>query len=231
MHEYEPVQGLMWESNAISTAEWTGVKLKDLLAYCGIDLKDERIKHVHFEGLDKDPTGAYYGASIPKEKVLDEYGDVLIAFQMNHKDIPLDHGFPLRAVVPGVIGARSVKWLSKIVISERESASHWQVNDYKLLSPTIKDLKQANFSQIKAIQESSVLSAICEPRNGAKINTTHNEKVRVKGYAFSGGGRAIDRVLVSADNGKTWSDARLSSFDAPLYRYSHKNLFFIQNRK
>ena len=83
MHEYEPVQGLMWSANAISTAEWTGVRLKDLLTYCGVDLTDERIKHIHFEGLDKDPVGAPYAASIPKEKVLNDFGDVLIAFQIS----------------------------------------------------------------------------------------------------------------------------------------------------
>jgi sulfite oxidase len=131
MNDYEPVQGLMWDVNAISTAEWTGVKLADILADCKIDFDDERIKHVQFEGLDADPVGARYGASVPKEKVFDKKGDVLIAFQMNGVDIPLDHGFPLRVVVPGVIGARSVKWLSKVVLSNEESKSHWQQNDYK----------------------------------------------------------------------------------------------------
>ena len=67
----------------------------------GINLGDERIKHIQFEGLDEDPTGTRYGASIPKEKVSSELGDVLIAFKMNGQDIPLDHGYPLRVVVPG----------------------------------------------------------------------------------------------------------------------------------
>lgn len=131
MNDYEQVQGLMWDVNAISTAEWTGVKLVDLLADCEINFDDERIKHVQFEGLDTDPVGACYAASIPKEKALDKNGDVLIAFQMNGKDIPLDHGFPLRVVVPGVVGARSVKWLNKVIVSNEESKSHWQKNDYK----------------------------------------------------------------------------------------------------
>lgn len=102
MHEYEPVQGLMWDVNSISTAEWTGVKLKDVLNYFHIDLNDVKIKHVQFEGLDKDPSGSPYGASVPKEKVLNDLGDVLIAFKMNGEDIPLDHGFPLRIIVPGI---------------------------------------------------------------------------------------------------------------------------------
>ena len=102
MNDYEGgIHGLMWDVNAISTAEWTGVKLKDVLAFCGVDFADERIKHIQFEGLDKDPAGVPYGSSIPKEKVFNDYGDVLIAFKMNGKDIPPDFGFPLRVVVPG----------------------------------------------------------------------------------------------------------------------------------
>ena len=83
MFDYKPVQGLMWGQNAISTAEWAGVRLKDVLEYLGIDLKNKDIKHVHFVGLDSDPTGSTYGASIPVEKVLNDNGDVLIAFQMD----------------------------------------------------------------------------------------------------------------------------------------------------
>jgi sulfite oxidase len=132
MNEFGQVSGLMWDVNAISNAEWTGIKLRDLLIYCGVDLEDARIKHIQFEGLDKDPSGSPYGVSIPKEKVLNEFGDVLIAFKMNDEDIPPDHGFPLRVVVPGIVGARSVKWLNRIVVGSEESQSHWQKNDYKV---------------------------------------------------------------------------------------------------
>jgi hypothetical protein len=56
MNDFESgIHGLMWDVNAISTAEWTGIKLKDLLAFCGVDFSDEKIKHIQFEGLDKDP--------------------------------------------------------------------------------------------------------------------------------------------------------------------------------
>lgn len=66
MSDYESVHGLQWDVNAISTAEWTGVKLVDVLEHCKINFTDERAKHVQFEGLDKDPSGSSYGASIPK---------------------------------------------------------------------------------------------------------------------------------------------------------------------
>lgn len=216
MDAFAPVQGLKWDLNAISTAEWKGVLLKDLLKQCGIDFKDARIKHIQFEGLDKDPTGATYGASVPKEKVFSDEGDVLIAYQMNNVDLPADFGFPLRVVVPGVVGARSVKWLHRVVLSEVESKSFWQLNDYKMIPPSIKDLKQVDFSKLKAIQESPVQSAICEPANGAVINSEEEDTFTIRGYAFSGGGKEINSVVLSIDGGKTWKNAAVKQIDRPM---------------
>lgn len=62
--------------------------------------------------MDTDVTNKPYGASIPLSKALDPRGDVLLAYEMNGKPLPRDHGFPVRAVVPGIVGARNVKWLS-----------------------------------------------------------------------------------------------------------------------
>lgn len=70
-------------------------------------------------------------ASIPIKKALDPDGDVLLAYEMNGEPIPPDHGFPVRVIVPGSVGARNVKWLSRIVASDDESDSHWQQADYK----------------------------------------------------------------------------------------------------
>lgn len=64
-------------------------------------------------------------------KALNPQNDVILAYEMNGEPIPRDHGFPVRAIVPGVVGARNVKWLGRIELSEVESDSHWQQNDYK----------------------------------------------------------------------------------------------------
>lgn len=66
---------------------------------------------------------------------MDPHGDVLLAFEMNGEPLPRDHGFPVRVVVPGVVGARSVKWLGKIIASSGESQNHWQQKDYKVGLP------------------------------------------------------------------------------------------------
>jgi sulfite oxidase len=79
--------------------------------------------------------GQRYAASVPIQKALDEAGDCLLAYEMNGQPIPREHGFPVRAVIPGTVAARSVKWVEKIVVSEDESDSHWQQHDYKGFCP------------------------------------------------------------------------------------------------
>lgn len=79
--------------------------------------------------------GERYGASVPIQKALAESGDVLLAYEMNGQPIPRDHGFPLRAVIPGHVAARSVKWVEKVIVSDAESDSHWQQHDYKGFCP------------------------------------------------------------------------------------------------
>lgn len=67
--------------------------------------------------MDTDPTSTPYGASIPLWKAVDKRGDVILAYEMNGEAIPRDHGFPVRVIVPGVVGARNVKWIGNLVIS------------------------------------------------------------------------------------------------------------------
>jgi sulfite oxidase len=207
MHKIKEVQGTGWAQGAISTAEWSGPRLVDVLAYAGVDFSDPRIQHLQFEGLDKDITGVKYGASIPLHKGIEQHGDVILAYEMNGVKIPLDHGFPVRVIVPGSIGARSVKWLSKIVASSQESPSHWQQKDYKCFNAST-DWKNVDFGKAKSIQEFPVQSAICEPHDKAEIPEDLDE-VKVRGYAVSGGGREIIRVDVSINGGKTWQEAQL----------------------
>ncbi|GAB1317761.1 Nitrate reductase [NADPH] [Madurella fahalii] len=272
--------GLQWGVGAISNAEWEGVRLSDILADAGLkvaapttptqketsvqpngDQPDANALHVQFTGLEA------YGASIPLAKALDPRGDVLLAFGMNGEPLPRDHGFPLRAVVPGHVAARSVKWLSKIVVSDEESTSQWQRRDYKAFGPN--EGANPDWDRAVSIQEMPVTSAItgvwvgdCVRRGrvpwmGTKDNTggpsppqnttaasrildiaavekkvgftpkpltntspdgaqqspcpeqTPAEPIAVQGYAYSGGGRAIARVDVSLDGGKTWDQAEL----------------------
>ena len=180
--------GLQWSGGAISTGKFTGVLLSDIISHFNLSTD---YKHVQFNG-----SNAPYDSSVP----VNQSKSILIAYEMNHKDIPLDHGFPLRVVVPGHIAARSVKWLQKIVFSQQEAGSVWQSGyQYKLLPSSIDDLKQiSNPMQYTSAQELPVQSYICRI-NGSKI----------EGYAIGGGGRNIVRVEVSFDNGTEWHETTL----------------------
>lgn len=203
------VEGISWTGGAIGNATWTGVKLRDVLLYAGLSEGDidGKIQHIHFEGLDTNPLTGCYGASIPIEKAMDPLGDCLLAFTMNGSELPRDHGYPVRVIVPGTVGARNVKWLAKIVASDEEYDGHWQQRDYKGFSPSV-DSTNVDFSKAPAIQEMPVQSLICSPQEGASFDTDE-DIVTVQGLAWSGGGRKVVRVDVSGDGGKSWVEAIL----------------------
>lgn len=216
--------GLQWTVGAISCAKWEGVRLRDVLADAGLSLADpgEDAQHVQFTGLEA------YGASIPISSAIDPRGDVLLAFRMNDMPLPRDHGFPVRVIVPGHVAARAVKWVNKIVVSDEESQTQWQRRDYKCFGPneTTQD-----WDKYKSIQEMPITSAITRtrlirtvvpnpsvpfpPGKGSSITAAPSveslagQVVQLEGYAYSGGGREIQRVDVSLDGGKTWDQARL----------------------
>jgi len=196
------LKGLDWRGGAIGNATWSGARLVDVLAAAGFtEEKHPEARHVIFEGLDTDPANSPFGASIPIEKGNDPRGDVLIAYEMNGEPISRDHGYPVRAVVPGVLGARNVKWLGRIEVSEVESDSHWQQNDYKGFNPSV-DWDTVDFSKSEAIQDMPVTSSI----TSHKVDPATGDLL-LSGYAWSGGGRKILRVDLTPDGGKTWTEA------------------------
>ncbi|KAL8961985.1 MAG: hypothetical protein Q9193_001548 [Seirophora villosa] len=212
--ESRSTNGLQWDAGAISNAEWTGVRLRDVLKDAGVQIDDlpQDIKHVQFVGAEA------YGASIPVAKAVDPLGDVLLVYKMNNKPLALDHGYPLRLVVPGNVAARSVKWLNRIRVSDEESPSQWQRRDYKCFGPNIIT-NDPDWDSAPAIQETPVQSAITSlrditPHSPAdskllQVYGLEQDSIAVEGYSFSGGGRRIVRVDVSADDGRNWHQAEL----------------------
>ncbi len=194
--EFKLESGTPWGIGAISTAEWVGVPLCILLQNI-----PKNTKHVHFKSYDG------VKASIPIEKALDPKGDVILAYQMNGKDLPIDHGFPVRIIVPGYAGIRNIKWLKQIQLSDREADGLWQQGiAYKSVPHYIRRIGNLDLNKIAPIQEMPVQSCI-----------TNMDKDSAKGFAWSGGGRRIIRVDVSFDNGKTWQMADLKEGAAQPY--------------
>ncbi|XP_029660614.1 probable sulfite oxidase, mitochondrial isoform X1 [Formica exsecta] len=225
MSKVKKLKGINWNVGAVGNATWTGARLYDVLKDLGIN--EDEFDHVQFEGYDLDPSGMPYGTSIPIDKAMDPRGDVILAYEMNGKPLSRDHGFPIRIIVPGFVGARNVKWLNKICVSKQESESQWQQGDYKGFSPST-NWDNVDFSKSPAIQEMPVISAICDPQNSDVVEVKKG-KIEVKGYAWSGGGRKIIRVDVTNDKGKTWHTADLiEDLQAKQGRYWSWSLWRVE---
>lgn len=204
----EVVKGLEWGGAAIGTAVWGGVRLADVLRAAGLRAEDETDgEHVQFVGADADISGSRYAASIPLHRALDPRADVLLALEMNGAPLTRDHGAPLRVVVPGTAGCRSVKWVTDVVVSRDEADSLWQRRDYKSFSPSTT-WDDVDWESAPAIQVMPITSLICEPAPGTAVEP--GDAVAVRGYAWSGGGSRIVRVDVSVDGGKSWRVADLN---------------------
>jgi len=195
--------GNAWGVGAISNATWGGVLLRDLLNDAGLaDAGKNGVAHVQFEGEDGTK------ASIPATKATSELGDVIVAYEMNGEPIPADHGFPVRVVVPGHVGVRNIKWLRKVITSDEEAEGVWQRGiAYKQFGPSVTNVDGLDLKEYAPMQEMPVQSAILSPMEGAKVDG--DETITVQGFAWSGGGRNIARVDVSADDGVTWHTAKL----------------------
>ncbi|KAL0377292.1 UNVERIFIED_CONTAM: Sulfite oxidase [Sesamum radiatum] len=142
MSRIRKVKGVGWDVAAIGNAVWSGAKLADVLELVGIPKCSHATpsggKHVEFVSIDKckEENGGPYKASIPLSQATNPEADVLLAYEMNGETLNRDHGYPLRVIVPGVIGARSVKWLDSINIIEEEcQCAICSLDDVNMVKP------------------------------------------------------------------------------------------------
>jgi len=211
MHAVRPVSGDPWAAGAIGNARWTGVALADVLRQAGAP--GDPALHVAFSSCDEVelPSGGRfrYGASIPMAKALSP--EVLLVFAMNGEDLAPEHGFPLRAIVPGYAGVRSPKWLAAVTLQARPSDNPMQQHDYRLLPP---DTAEPGLGV--AINEMPLNAAICVPDRDAELPPG---RIAVKGYAIATA-RTVTRVDVSADRGRTWRQADLNDDPAAPWSWT-----------
>ncbi|CAL9150675.1 unnamed protein product [Musa hybrid cultivar] len=217
MSKARTVKGVGWDVSAIGNAIWGGAKLADVLELVGISKYSSFSalggKHVEFVSIDKckEENGGPYKASISLRQAANPEADVLLAYEMNGEILNRDHGYPLRVIVPGVIGARSVKWLDHINIIEDECQGFFMQKDYKMFPPSV-NWDNINWLTRKAQMDFPVQCAICSLED---VDVVNQVKATIAGYAVSGGGRGIERVDISVDGGKTWLEAE---------RYQRRNI-------
>jgi sulfite oxidase len=203
-----PIEGeIPWGAGAIGTARWTGVRLRDVLLAAEIA---PEAGHVAFTGLDAAAAAdgrVAFGGSIPLAKALQD--DVLLAWAMNGEALPAVHGFPLRVVVPGHIGARSVKWLSTVTVQAEPSSNYFQARAYRLFPPH-RAVPSDRAREGVELGELALGSALCRLSGAGR-----GSRVLADGYAVAGGERTVERVEISPDGGSTWVPASLTGEPRP----------------
>lgn len=195
------VDGAQWELGAVSTAEWTGVPLSALLERAGVDLAACEIL---LEGADRGtpkekptpPGEIAYARSI----ALRDASEVIVAYGMNGEDVPPDHGFPVRAIVPGHYGMASVKWLTHIRAVNVPFRGYFQTSDYAFWE------EQDGSPVRKPLGRMALKSAIARPRVRERLQA--GQPYKVAGAAW-GGDSPIAKLDVSTDDGKSWQPAQL----------------------
>jgi len=201
--------GLPWKNGSISTARWYGALLSDVLKDAGIDREDAEAKGYNFLTLWGQES---YHISIPLRKAFAKDGDCTLVWKMNGVALPRDHGFPLRAIIPGFVGARSVKWLDRIVVTKTEvDGMHQKGIAYKQLAPNQKLLSKVtkeHIYELPPVDHVPITSAITAPEPGTVVS--RGDTLTIAGYAYSGAGHAVIRVDVSIDGGRSWEQAEIT---------------------
>lgn len=196
------VKGVQWGLGAVGNASWTGVPLSALLERARIKANAvEVILEGADEGeVDKTPKPAgkiSFCRSLPLGKA---QADVLLAYEMNGEKLSATHGFPLRAIVPGWYAMASVKWLRRIIVTDKPFNGFYQSLDY-----TYWDRSGA-LPTLAPLAEQQVKAEIARPENGEIVPA--NSSYRVHGAAWSGAAD-ITKVEISFDSGGTWTEAQL----------------------
>ena len=196
------VKGVQWGLGAVGTAEWTGVPLAILLDRA--EVKSEA-REVIFEGADggileepKRPPGKVeFARSIPLAKA---HEDVLLAYKMNGNELPPQHGFPLRAIVPGWYAMASIKWLQRIVVTNKPFTGYYQTRDYAYWK------RRGDLAELAPLTEMQIKAEIAQPVEGEIVSA--NSNVRVLGAAWTSDSE-IAKVELSTDGGTSWNETTL----------------------
>ncbi len=214
MQGVRPTTGDPWSAGAIGNAEWTGIRLADLLDAAGADPAAAHVALDSADEINHPEEGRFtFGVSVPTAKA--RAPETLLAWSMNGEDLAPQHGYPLRLVVPGYAGIRSAKWLTAITVQSEPSANHMQQRDYKLL-PADMPADTIDWSKGITIEEMPLNAAICDPAPYADLEAG---PTRIRGYA-NATARRIVRVDVSADGGRTWSQATLTADPAAPWAWT-----------
>jgi DMSO/TMAO reductase YedYZ molybdopterin-dependent catalytic subunit len=208
---YPVVTGNQWTTGAVGCAEWTGVRLRDVLAACG--LKRDAV-YIGYYGADTHPSKSgqvVISRGVPMAKALEE--ESLIAWAMGGKDIPALHGYPLRLVCGGWPGSVSGKWLNRISVRNKvHDGAKMTGLSYRLPCHPLAPGEKIDEKDFCIIQSMPVKSLITFPASGLVHRLS--DPLAVRGQAWAGD-LAVKELLISIDFGQTWQRCTL---DKPANR-------------
>ncbi len=201
------VPGVQWERGAVGNAEWTGVRLRDVLVRAGVK---QGAQHVRLQGADRPVLDSVplFTRSIPLTKAL--HPDTILAYEMNGRPLPLLHGAPLRVITPGWMAESCMKWLTDIIVQAEEADGYYMQTAYRI------PVKSTEFGGTASgpstpVEAMAVKSLIATPQDGETVGPG---PLAVQGVAWSGAGKIV-KVELSVDGGRTWELARLVGEDSP----------------
>jgi DMSO/TMAO reductase YedYZ molybdopterin-dependent catalytic subunit len=220
-HHRPKVPGVQWERGAVGNAQWTGVRLRDVLQQAGV--KPQGV-HVQFQGADRPAlaTVPLFTRSIPLAKAL--HPDTLLAYEMNGRPLPLLHGAPLRVITPGWMAESCMKWLTEITVRSDETPGYYMQQAYRIPETAVHLSSGLPGSAMVPVEQMPVKSLIAAPAEG---DTVRIGPVTVQGVAWAGEAPVV-KVEVSCDDGKTWEQARLLGEGQP---YAWRPWQFVWNAR
>ena len=201
-----PAEGNQWNVGAVACAEWTGVRLRDLLAKAGVK---KSAVYIGYYGTDPHLSGESgkvpISRGVPMRKALED--ETLVAFAMNGKEIPVVHGHPLRLVIGGWPASVSGKWLARIAVRDKVHDGPKMTGDsYKMPTEPVEPGATVPEEKLRIIESMPVKSLITFPRSGATL--APGRVLKVRGHAWAGD-HNVNAVHLSIDFGSTWRKATL----------------------
>ena len=211
--EYDPpAKGNQWSVGAVHCASWTGVRLKDILDDVG--MKDDAVYIAYHSAdthLSGDPSKEPISRGCPVSKAME--AETLLAFQMNGKDIPLAHGYPLRLVAGGWPASVSGKWVNRISVRDIvHDGPKMTGTAYRVPCKSVAPGEKVKDEDMCIIESMPVKSLITYPKTGAMIKK--DKTLSIRGHAWAGDFE-VSKMEYSIDFGATWETCTL---DKPANR-------------